>query len=102
MDSMEVNKAIAAVLVAGIAFFVTGTVGTILVEEHKLEKPAIKIDVPEAAAPSGQPAPAAAAADRPIFWRRLTWQRVKPMRTKSARRAIASTRAAKPAWAQSL
>ena len=31
MDSMEVNKAIAAVLVAGIAFFVTGTVGTILV-----------------------------------------------------------------------
>ncbi len=58
MDSMEVNKAIAAVLVAGIAFFVTGTIGTILVNEHRLEKPAIKIDVPEAAAPAGAPAPA--------------------------------------------
>ena len=58
MDSMEVNKAVAAVLVAGIAFFVAGTVGTNLVEEHRLGKPAIKIDVPEAASPSGQPAPA--------------------------------------------
>ena len=58
MDSMEVNKAIAAVLVAGIAFFVTGTAGTILVQEHRLAKPAIKIYVPEAAAPKGAPAPA--------------------------------------------
>ena len=32
MESMEVNKAIAAVLVAGIAFFLTGTIGTILVQ----------------------------------------------------------------------
>ena len=53
MESMEVNKAIAAVLVAGIAFFVTGTAGTILVHEHRLEKPAIKIDVPEAAPSPG-------------------------------------------------
>jgi cytochrome c len=57
MDSMEVNKAMAAILVAGIAFFLTGTAGTVLVREHKLEKPAIKIDVPEAAPSSGQPAP---------------------------------------------
>lgn len=55
MDSMEVNKGIAAVLVAGITFFLTGTVGTILVQEHHLAKPAIKIEVPETA-PSGQPA----------------------------------------------
>ena len=58
MDSMEVNKAVAAVLVAGIAFFVAGTIGTNLVDEHTLSKPAIKIEVPEAAAPSGTPAPA--------------------------------------------
>ena len=58
MDSMEVNKAIAAVLVAGIAFFITGTIGTTLVQEHRLEKTAIKIEVPEAAAPSGQTGPA--------------------------------------------
>lgn len=58
MDSMEMNKAIAAVLVTGIVFFVTGTIGTVLVQEHRLEKPAIKIDVPEAAAPAGQAAPA--------------------------------------------
>jgi cytochrome c len=54
MESLEVNKAIAAALVAGIAFFVTGTAGTILVSEHHLAKPAIKIDVPEAA-PSAAP-----------------------------------------------
>jgi cytochrome c len=54
MDSMEVNKAVAAVLVAGITFFVTGTLGTILVQEHTLDKPAIKIDVPEAAPAAGQ------------------------------------------------
>jgi cytochrome c len=57
MDSIEVNKAIAAVLVAGIAFFITGTVGTILVQEQRPAKPAIKIEIPEAASPSGQPAP---------------------------------------------
>ena len=32
MDSMELNKGVAAVLVAGIAFFVTGTIGDILVK----------------------------------------------------------------------
>lgn len=53
MDSMEVNKAVASVLVAGIVFFLAGTAGTILVNEHGLTKPAIKIDVPEPAAPAG-------------------------------------------------
>ena len=57
MDSMEVNKAVAAVLVAGIAFFVAGTIGTNLVREHRPEKAAIKIDVPEPASSPGQPAP---------------------------------------------
>ena len=55
MDSMEINKVIAAILVAGIAFFLTGTIGTNLVLEHKLEKSAITIDIPQAA-PSGEPA----------------------------------------------
>jgi cytochrome c len=59
MDSMEVNKTVAAVLVVGIVFFLTGTVGMNLVQEYRPEKSAIKIDVPEAASPSksSQPAP---------------------------------------------
>ncbi|MGD0109975.1 MAG: cytochrome c family protein [Rhodopila sp.] len=55
MDSMEVNKAIAAVLVTGIVFFLAGTIGDNLVNERHLKQTAIKIEVPEAA-PSGQPA----------------------------------------------
>ena len=43
MDSMEVNKGIAAVLVAGIVFFLTGLIGMQLVNEKHLEKPAIAI-----------------------------------------------------------
>ncbi len=59
MDTMEGNKAIAAVLVAGIAFFVCGTIGVGLVHETKLKETAIKIaGVQEAAAPSA-PAPEA-------------------------------------------
>lgn len=58
MDSMDVNKGIAAVLVAGITFFVTGTIGMNLVSEHRLEKPAIKIEVPDAEPATGQAAPA--------------------------------------------
>jgi cytochrome c len=53
---MELNKAIAAILVAGIVFFLTGTIGTILVNEQPLKQTAIKIDVPEGAPSSGQPA----------------------------------------------
>ena len=57
MDSMEVNKTIAAVLVAGIVFFLSGTIGMNLVDEKPLDKPAIKIEIPQAASPSGAPAP---------------------------------------------
>jgi cytochrome c len=59
MDSMEVNKVVASVLVAGITFFLVGTIGDNLVTETVPAKPAIKIEVQEAAAPSGEPAPAA-------------------------------------------
>ena len=58
MDTMEGNKIIASILVAGIAFFVAGTVGDNLVTNRKPEKPALKIDVQEAAAPAGAAAPA--------------------------------------------
>jgi cytochrome c len=56
MDSLEVNKTIAAVLVAGIAFMVTGFIGEILVHPRELEHPAIKI--------AGAPAEATAAAQQ--------------------------------------
>jgi cytochrome c len=58
MDSMEVNKCIAAVLVAGITFFLAGTIGSNLVNEPRPEKMAIKIDMPEAKPAAGAPAPA--------------------------------------------
>ena len=48
MDSMEFNKAIAAVLVAGIAFFVCGIAGQTLVRPHHLKTSAITIDLAEA------------------------------------------------------
>ena len=56
MDPMEINKFVASVLVAGIVFFLTGTIGTVLVHENTLKQPAIKIEVPEPAPSSGQPA----------------------------------------------
>ena len=52
MDSLEVNKAAAAVLTAGIAFMVAGLAGEMLVHPTRLAKPAIKIDVPTDAAPA--------------------------------------------------
>ena len=55
MDSMEVNKAIAAVLVAGIAFFVTGTIADNLISEQRLEKPVLKIEGAPAEATTGAP-----------------------------------------------
>jgi cytochrome c len=60
MDSLEVNKAAAAVLVAGIAFFLSGLIGDTLVHPTPLKQVAIKIDVP---APPGAAPPAA---DPPI------------------------------------
>src|SRR3954470_7500659 len=73
MDTMEVNKAVAAVLVAGIAFFITGTIGMGLVHENKPKEVAIKIEGVEAAPAAGaakpEPlppiAPFLAAADEP-------------------------------------
>ncbi len=49
MDSMEANKAVAAVLVAGIAFFITGLLGDNLVYEQRPAKLAIPV---QAAAPT--------------------------------------------------
>ena len=57
MDSIEANKVIAAVLVAGIAFFVTGTIADNLIVEHRLEKPALKIEGMPATAGTSQPKP---------------------------------------------
>ena len=62
MDSMELNKGVAAILVAGIAFFVTGSIATMLVKPHAPHEPAIKVEM--AAATTG--APAAPAALAPI------------------------------------
>jgi cytochrome c len=53
MDSMEINKGVAAVLVAGIMFFLTGLIGTILVSEKRPEKPAFAIAGAPAAEPAG-------------------------------------------------
>lgn len=56
MDTMEVNKGVAAILVAGIAFFVTGTIGTILVHDRVPKETAIKIEGVQATAAPGGPA----------------------------------------------
>jgi len=58
MDSMEANKVVAAVLVAGIVFFVTGLVGDVLVRETVPKQTAIRIEVAQTAAP-GPPQTAA-------------------------------------------
>ena len=62
MDSLEVNKVCAAVLVAGITFMVSGLIGDALVHPKRLETSAIKIDVPTE---SSGAAPVAAA-DPPV------------------------------------
>jgi cytochrome c len=63
MDSMEVNKGIAAILVAGIIFFLTGLIGDALVRERLPEKQVLAIAAP--ATPSGG-AEAKAAGPAPI------------------------------------
>lgn len=61
MDSMEVNKAVAAVLVAGITFMLAGLVGEITVHPTPLPKTVLKIEGAEPAAPTNEPeAPIAA------------------------------------------
>jgi cytochrome c len=57
MDSMEINKTVAAVLVAGIVFFLTGLIGMNLVVETHPEKPAIAIAEAPAAAGAEAPKP---------------------------------------------
>ncbi|MBX6741556.1 MAG: cytochrome c family protein [Acetobacteraceae bacterium] len=56
MASMEVNKAFAAVLTAGIAFMVSGLVGRIVVHPKPLHEPAIQIGEVAATAPTQAPA----------------------------------------------
>lgn len=57
MDSMEINKAVASVLVAGIAFMLSGVIAETLVRPQHLEKTVLKIE--GAATPAaGTPKPA--------------------------------------------
>ncbi|MEO9191855.1 MAG: c-type cytochrome [Acetobacteraceae bacterium] len=68
MDSLDVNKGIAAVLVAGIAFFITGLLGDNLVYEQRPAKPAIAVEVaPEAASAGAAAAPAGPAPIIPLL-----------------------------------
>ncbi len=53
MDSMDVNKAVAAALVAGIAFFVTGLIGDNLIYETPPAKSPISIQGVQPAASTG-------------------------------------------------
>ncbi len=57
MDSMEVNKVFAAVLVSGIAFMLSTVISDALVHPVELAKSAIHIEGAEAAAPAAAPAP---------------------------------------------
>jgi cytochrome c len=59
MDSMAVTKVSTAVLVSGIAYFLAGTIGAILVHPEHLEKPAIEIK-------SAEPVTAAAPAEEKL------------------------------------
>lgn len=58
MDSMEVNKGIAAVLVVGIVLFLTGLIGDKLVTVTEPSKPALKIEGVAATASTEAAAPA--------------------------------------------
>ncbi len=59
MDSMEVNKAVAAVLVAGVAFLGSQLLADALVKPKALHQTAIKIDLPEKGGTAVAAAPAA-------------------------------------------
>ena len=68
MDGMEVNKGIAAVLVAGIAFFLTGLIGDTLVRETPLEKSVLNIaTAPTAPTGGGEAKPAGPAPIAPLL-----------------------------------
>lgn len=57
MDTMQINKVAAAVLVSGIAFFVAGRAGEILVSPVPLTKTHIAIDMGKSAPAASAPAP---------------------------------------------
>jgi len=68
MDSMEINKGVAAILVAGIVFFLSGLIGMNLVSEQRLEKPAIAIaGAPAPEEGGGAPKPEALPAIAPLL-----------------------------------
>lgn len=67
MDSMEVNKGIAAVLVVGIVFFLTGLIGDHLVSETPPSKPALAIKTEGAAPAAEAPKPAPLAPIGPLL-----------------------------------
>jgi cytochrome c len=68
MDGMEVNKGIAAVLVGGIAFFLTGLIGDTLVRERLPEKPVLNIaTAPTAPTGGGEAKPAGPAPIAPLL-----------------------------------
>ncbi len=67
MDSMEVNKIIAAVLVAGILFFLTGLIGEKLVREEPLEKSVLAIANAPAETGGGAPKPEPLAPIAPLM-----------------------------------
>jgi cytochrome c len=67
MDSMEVNKGIAAILVGGILFFLTGLIGDVLVRERLPEKPAFVIATAPAAPSGGEAKPAGPAPIAPLL-----------------------------------
>ena len=55
MESLETNKAFAAVLLAGMAFVGAGLIANAMVHPHALHEAAIRIDIPEAAGAPGAP-----------------------------------------------
>ncbi|HET8996953.1 MAG TPA: c-type cytochrome [Acetobacteraceae bacterium] len=59
MDSLETNKVIAAVLVAGIAFFVAGTIADQLIVQPELKHTVLKIEGAPATVTSSEPKPVA-------------------------------------------
>jgi cytochrome c len=67
MDSIEVNKGIAAVLVGGIVFFLTGLIGDSLVRERLPEKTVLNIAVPAAPTGGGEAKPAGPAPIAPLL-----------------------------------
>ncbi len=67
MDSMEVNKGIAAILVGGIIFFLTGLIGDTLVRQRLPEKPVLNIAAAPTPAAGGEAKPAGPAPIAPLL-----------------------------------